>query len=52
MLKRLVAILAITAALVACTPSDGGSSPDTESIAPIESMAPASMAPESASPAP
>lgn len=40
MLKRLFAILAIAAAIVACTPSDGGSSPGTESVAPIESMAP------------
>ncbi|HEY4632311.1 MAG TPA: hypothetical protein VIH00_00215 [Candidatus Limnocylindrales bacterium] len=37
MIKRLIVLAALGAALVACTPS-GGSSPGTESVAPVESM--------------
>ena len=48
MVKRLILIVALGAALVACSPTDGGAgSPGTESLAPIESMGT-----ESASPAP
>lgn len=48
MIKRLFMIVALGAALVACSPTDGGAgSPDTETLAPIESMGI-----ESASPAP
>jgi ABC-type glycerol-3-phosphate transport system substrate-binding protein len=58
MIKRLLAIMALGAALVACSPTDGGAgSPDTQTLAPVESMgtesAPVeSMGTESASPAP
>lgn len=41
MIKRILAILALGAALVACSPADGSIAPDgLESVAPIESMAP------------
>jgi hypothetical protein len=42
MIKRLIVLVALGAALVACTPA-GGSSPDTESVAPIESTPVESM---------
>jgi hypothetical protein len=53
MLKRLIVMVAMAAALVACSGSTTGSSPGTESIAPIDSGAPSveSVEPsESASP--
>ena len=40
MLKRLIVMVAMAAALVACSGSTTGSSPGTESIAPIDSGAP------------
>jgi hypothetical protein len=50
MLKRILLILAMGATLVACSPSGSGTSPTTESAAPVES--PSEEAPsESASPA-
>jgi hypothetical protein len=42
MIKRLIVLVALGAALVACTPA-GGSSPGTESVAPVESMPVESM---------
>jgi hypothetical protein len=52
MVRRLLLITALAAALMACTPSSGtSSSPGLESLAPIESLDTSSMAP-STSPAP
>jgi hypothetical protein len=42
MFKRLLLLVALGATLIACNPSDGGGSPGTESVAPIESMPAAS----------
>jgi hypothetical protein len=53
MLKRIVMLLALGAALVACSPSGTASSPGTETVAPVESPAgesPSEMPSESASP--
>ncbi len=54
MLKKIVMMLALGAALVACGPSGSASSPGAETAAPIDSAAPSveeSMEPsESASP--
>jgi predicted small lipoprotein YifL len=54
MLKRLIMLVALGAALVACSPSGSASSPGAETLAPVESGAasemPSEMASESASP--
>lgn len=50
MFKRLIAILALGAALVACTPA-GGSSASPDLTTPTDAVAP-SMSVESASPSP
>jgi hypothetical protein len=53
MLKRILLILAMGAALVACSPSGSGTSPGTETQAPVESVAPSESLPsESESAAP
>jgi hypothetical protein len=53
MIKRLLVIVALGAALVACTPAENGAgSPGVETLAPIESMPAESMPAESMSPAP
>ena len=56
MVKRLLLIVALGAAIAACSPAGGSGSPGTETLAPIESMpveSPVeSMGTESASPAP
>jgi hypothetical protein len=56
MLKRFVLLLALGAALIACSPSGTGTSPATETLAPadsaapVDSAAPSEMASESAAP--
>lgn len=50
MIKRMIAILALGAALMACTPA-GGSSASPDLTMPTESVVP-SMSVESASPSP
>jgi hypothetical protein len=45
MAKRLLLIVAMAAALIACTPSDGTTSPGAETLAPIETMGTESVAP-------
>jgi len=50
MLKRILLILAMGAALVACSPSGSGSSPGTETVAPVESSTPSEAAPSEAAP--
>jgi ABC-type proline/glycine betaine transport system substrate-binding protein len=50
MLKRLIVLVAMAAALVACSPAGTASSPATETVAPVESGLPSEMASESASP--
>ncbi len=56
MLKRIVMLLALGAALVACSPSGTGTSPAAETLAPVDSAAPidsgleSEMPSESASP--
>jgi predicted small lipoprotein YifL len=51
MLKRLLLLVALGAALAACSPSGSASSPGAETIAPVESAPAASEMPsESASP--
>jgi hypothetical protein len=51
MLKRFILLLTLGAALVACTPAGTGTSPDTETVAPVDSPALESEMPsESASP--
>jgi hypothetical protein len=52
MLKRLIVMVAMAAALVACSGSTTGSSPGTETVAPIDtgSGLPSEMPSESASP--
>lgn len=57
MLKRLLAVLAIGAAIAACTPTDGGASPDLTVPTPAPSLdmpseMPTDMPAESASPSP
>jgi hypothetical protein len=49
MLKRILLILAMGAALVACAPSGTGTSPGTETLAPVES--PSEAAPSESIPA-
>jgi hypothetical protein len=49
MIKRLLILVALGTMLIACNPSNGGASPDTQSVAPIESVPAESMMP-SASP--
>ena len=39
MLKRIIVLLALGAALVACSPSGSAGSPGTETVAPVESGA-------------
>lgn len=39
MLKRIVLLLAMGAAIVACSPSGTATSPGTETVAPVESPA-------------
>jgi hypothetical protein len=46
MLKRLVMLMALGAALLACSPAGTGTSPGAETLAPVESEMPS----ESASP--
>jgi len=50
MLKRILLILAMGAALVACSPSGSGSSPGTETVAPVESSTPSEATPSEAAP--
>jgi|RhiMetdeSRZDD1v2_1073273.scaffolds.fasta_scaffold46689_4 predicted small lipoprotein YifL len=50
MLKKIVLLLALGAALMACSPSGSASSPGTETVAPSESGAASEMPSESASP--
>ena len=56
MLKRIIMMLALGAALVACSPSGTGTSPAAETLAPVDSAAPvdsglpSEMPSESASP--
>lgn len=52
MLKRIIMMLALGAALVACGPAGSGTSPGTETLAPVDSAAPSDseMPSESASP--
>lgn len=56
MLKRIIMMLALGAALVACSPSGTGTSPGAETLAPVDSAAPSDsglpseMPSESASP--
>jgi hypothetical protein len=45
MLKRLIAILALGAALVACSPSGAGTTSGVETLAPIDSAAPSDALP-------
>ena len=54
MLKRLLAVLAISAAIAACTPTDGGASPDVTVPTPTMEMPTEmpTMGTESASPSP
>ena len=56
MLKRIVLLLTLGAALVACSPSGTATSPGTETVAPVESDAaselPSEMASESPSASP
>jgi hypothetical protein len=51
MLKRIVLILAMGAALVACSPSGTGTSPGTETLAPVQSSTPSEAAPSESMPA-
>jgi hypothetical protein len=51
MLKRILLILAMGAALVACSPSGSGTSPGTETLAPVESSTPSEAAPSESMPA-
>jgi hypothetical protein len=51
MLKRILLILAMGAALVACSPSGTGTSPGTETLAPVESSTPSEEAPSESAPA-
>ena len=50
MLKRILLILAMGAALVACSPSGTGTSPGTETSAPVESSTPSEEAPSESAP--
>jgi hypothetical protein len=51
MLRRILLIVALGAALAACSPStDSGTSPGTETLTPIVSLLPDSMAPETIAP--
>ena len=51
MLKRIIMMLALGAALVACSPSGTGTSPaPVDSAAPVDSGLPSEMPSESASP--
>jgi hypothetical protein len=50
MLKRILLILAMGAALVACSPSGTGTSPGTETLAPVESSTPSEAAPSESAP--
>ncbi|HEX2470613.1 MAG TPA: hypothetical protein VHK05_08485 [Candidatus Limnocylindrales bacterium] len=51
MLKRFVMLLALGAALVACSPAGTGTSPaPVDTAAPVDSAAPSEMASESAAP--
>ena len=45
MLKRILLIMAMGAALVACSPSGSGTSPGTETLAPVDSSTPSEAAP-------
>ena len=50
MLKRLLLLVALGAALAACSPSGSASSPGTETIAPVESGVPSGSGLESVMP--
>jgi hypothetical protein len=50
MLNRVLLILAMGAALVACSPSGSGTSPVTETAAPVESSMPSEAAPSEEAP--
>ena len=50
MLKKLLLIVAIGAAVVACSPSGSGSSTGTETLAPVNSLAPSEAAPSESVP--
>jgi hypothetical protein len=52
MLKRIVMLLALGAALVACSPAGTGTSPAAETLAPVESASPAESEMASESPSP
>jgi len=43
MIKRIVLLLTLGAALVACSPTGTASSPGTETVAPVESGLPSEM---------
>jgi hypothetical protein len=43
MIKRLLLLVALGVTVLACNPSNGGGSPGTESVAPIESVPVESM---------
>ncbi len=49
-MKRLIALLALAAALVACSPSDGGTSPGTGSTPGTDLGSPALESPAMSSP--
>ena len=49
MLKRILMVLAMGAALVACSPSGSSTSSSTETLAPVESTAPSVAAPSTES---
>jgi hypothetical protein len=51
MVNRILLILAMGAALVACSPSGSGTSPVTETAAPVESSTPSEEAPSESMPA-
>jgi ABC-type glycerol-3-phosphate transport system substrate-binding protein len=50
MVKRILLILAMGAALVACSPSGSGSSTGTETLAPVDTSAPSEAAPSESAP--
>lgn len=52
MLKRFVLLLALAAALVACSPAGTGTSPAAETLAPVDTSAPTETEMASESPSP
>ena len=45
MFKRILAMLALAAVFAACSPSDGGTSPDVDGASPLESLPAESLSP-------